>query len=347
MRLAGLGILMLTATLAGCAAPPDRYLSAPQQHLAWPPAPEAPRLRHLGEITNPLAAAAERGTAARLREMLYGPTPLPALVTPHAVAVNSKGDVLAVADTNAGCVHLFDLNGPRYRAIRQVPGTNEAIRCAIGVAWLGEKLVVADSMTPAVFVVDPDTGAGSVFAGEALRRPAAVACSRDGAAVYVLDAGAHCVFEFAPDGSLRRTLGERGAGEGQFNFPSHLAIGADGLWVSDSLNARVQRLDREGRATAVFGRKGDAAGDLALPKGLAVDADGNVWVVDAQFENVQAFTPEGRLLMAFGSEGQLPGEFWLPAGACIDGQNRLWIADSYNRRVQAFELLAGRGEEKP
>jgi sugar lactone lactonase YvrE len=89
----------------------------------------------------------------------------------------------------------------------------------------------------------------------------------------------------------------------------------------------------------MIGRKGDAAGDLALPKGVAIDREGNVWVVDAHFENVQIYSSTGQLLLAVGQEGNKPGEFWLPAGMCIDRQNRVWIADTYNRRVQVFELI--------
>jgi sugar lactone lactonase YvrE len=101
----------------------------------------------------------------------------------------------------------------------------------------------------------------------------------------------------------------------------------------------VQWLDQQGQVAATMGIKGDAAGNLALPKGVAMDDDGNIWVVDAQFENIQAFSTDGRLLMAFGGEGRGPGEFWLPAGACIDELQRLWVADTHNHRVQVFQLL--------
>jgi sugar lactone lactonase YvrE len=101
----------------------------------------------------------------------------------------------------------------------------------------------------------------------------------------------------------------------------------------------VQRLAADGAFLSAIGRKGDAAGDLALPKGVAVDASGNIWIADAQFENIQAFTPDGKLLMGLGREGNGVGEFWLPSGLCIDATNRLWVADSYNRRVQVFQLL--------
>lgn len=123
-------------------------------------------------------------------------------------------------------------------------------------------------------------------------------------------------------------------------YPAHATWSADGTAaVSDGMNFRVQRFSAEGVWLGAFGRKGDAAGDFALPKGIAADGRGNVWVVDAQFENVQAFGPGGELLMALGREGHGPGEFWLPSGACIDGRERLWIADTYNRRVQVFQLL--------
>ena len=77
--------------------------------------------------------------------------------------------------------------------------------------------------------------------------------------------------------------------------------------MADSGNFRVQVLDLDGEVQAVFGEKGDAAGDLSLPKGVATDSQGNIYVVDAHFENVQVFDSTGRLLMAFGREGRADG----------------------------------------
>ena len=101
----------------------------------------------------------------------------------------------------------------------------------------------------------------------------------------------------------------------------------------------MQLLDRQGAWLRSIGSKGDAAGDFALPKGVAVDAWEYIYVADAHFENIQVFDPEGKLMMAFGGEGQAPGRFWLPAKIVIDAKQRLWIADTYNRRIQVFQLL--------
>ena len=93
-----------------------------------------------------------------------------------------------------------------------------------------------------------------------------------------------------------------------------------------------------------FGRVGDAPGDLALPKGVAVDSQGHLYVVDARFENVQIFDREGRLLLSFGEEGNAPGEFWLPSGIHVDSTDRIWVCDSYGRRVQVFDFINTRDQ---
>jgi DNA-binding beta-propeller fold protein YncE len=98
-------------------------------------------------------------------------------------------------------------------------------------------------------------------------------------------------------------------------------------------------LDLDGVCLKTIGKKGDGAGDFALPKGVAFDSEGHIYVVDAQFENIQVFDPNGQLLMAFGEEGNGLGEFSLPAGLMIDGMDRIWVADAGNHRIQVFSYM--------
>jgi DNA-binding beta-propeller fold protein YncE len=119
------------------------------------------------------------------------------------------------------------------------------------------------------------------------------------------------------------------------------------LAVADSMNFRIQLLSQDGSPRTAFGRKGDAAGDFALPRDIACDAAGTIYVLDSQFENVQMFDGDGRLLMAFATGGARPGEFNVPGGIAIDEHNWIWIADTRNRRVQAFEFIAQPASEVP
>ena len=115
------------------------------------------------------------------------------------------------------------------------------------------------------------------------------------------------------------------------------------MFVTDSMNARVQILDQQtGQPRGVIGRLGDGSGQFSKPKGVAVDQAGHVYVVDAAFDNIQIFDQQGRFLLAFGSLGAQPGEFWLPAGIAIDPQDHIYVADSYNRRIQIFQYVGER-----
>jgi len=102
----------------------------------------------------------------------------------------------------------------------------------------------------------------------------------------------------------------------------------------DSLNFRVHRLNEKLEILATWGELGDGSGHFAIPKGLAVDDDGNVWVSDAGSDRIQIFDASGRLLLVVGSRGDGTGEFWNPAGLAVGPGGLVAVADSGNGRVQ-------------
>jgi sugar lactone lactonase YvrE len=337
--------VLCVIAVSGCAQPTFDLLTPPEPPVVWPESPDPARVRYVGELKGSDDLPRRKTLSESWNELLYGPGKPSRLVTPHAVAVHAVKDRVAVADTNAKCVHVFDLDRRKYVRHDGWGEAGKAFECPVGVAWVGDDLWVADSKLHALAVLGA-WGGGRLIAQDELKRPAGMAFCPADQLCYVCDAAAHVVLAFDTSGKCVKRLGSRGAGPAQFNYPSYIACGPGGvdgpaavLVVVDTLNFRVQRLGLDGTALSVFGRKGDAAGDLALPKAAGVDSNGNVWVVDAHFENVQAFASNGTLLMAFGREGRERGEFWLPAGICIDAKRRMWIADTYNRRVQVFELL--------
>jgi DNA-binding beta-propeller fold protein YncE len=174
-------------------------------------------------------------------------------------------------------------------------------------------------------------------AGE-LERPTGVAV--DGARVWVADPPRHEVVVLAPEGATH--VGARGEGEGQFTFPSAVAVAPDRtVLVVDALNFRIVRLSPSGGWLAAFGTAGDEAGELARPKGIAVDAAGRVYVSDAQRDLVLVYGSDGTFDYAIGGTGTSPGQFAHPAGLAIAGA-RLYVADSQNRRIQVFEIIGER-----
>jgi sugar lactone lactonase YvrE len=303
----------------------------------WPKRPAESRVRYLGALTGADDFGHDASNSL-LSELIHGPTPPVKMVTPMGVCVSADGSKVAVADVNDHSVHVFDLAAKKHRRLDRWSESGR-LESPVAVAWVGDELWTADSKLGAIAVIK-ESGGGRVIGKGQLKRPASIAYCAANQLCYVVDSAAHKVIAFDRSGRVAREFGAPGAGEGQLNYPSHIAVGSnDTLAVADTLNFRVQQFSLEGSPRGIFGRKGDAAGDLALPKGVAFDAAGNIWVADAHFENVQAFSNQGELLMAFGEEGSDAGEFWLPAGVFIDQMQRLWVADSYNRRVQVFQLL--------
>lgn len=245
-----------------------------------------------------------------------------------------------VADAGGHCLHLFDLQNRSYKTIERAGPSR--LLSPVGLA-LGpdDSIYVCDSEGVAIHRLSDRTGLliESLRLPQEVRRPVAVSYERGSQELFVVDVSAHDIKVLGLDGSLRRIVGRRGAGEGELNFPCAIAGDAELLWVVDAGNHRVQGLTRAGEPVAVFGQAGDGAGDLALPKGIALDSAGHVYVVDARFENVQVFDRTGRVLLAFGEEGIGPGQFWLPSGIFIGANDRIWICDTYNRRVQVFEFI--------
>ena len=113
------------------------------------------------------------------------------------------------------------------------------------------------------------------------------------------------------------------------------------LYVSDTLNFRVQYFSADGDYLGSFGLPGETYGLFDKIKGIAVDSEGNIYVTDSRQDMVKIFDRDGRMLLFFGQKGQFYGDFEHPAGIFIDSQDRIYVADSLNRRVQAFQFLGG------
>lgn len=341
-----LALLLVLAAPAGATGAPavqaDPAAGAPRDPPAWPAPPARPRIRFLRPVARPADLGVRRSPWRRLAELFTGPDDA-WLVRPTGVAC--AGDRLYVADPGSPALWILDPAAGSVRRIGRASGGPLASPVAVA-AGRGGRVFVADSQRATVLVFDAEGKPEGAFAHERFRRPAGLAYDAARDRLYVADPGAHGVAVFAGDGRPLGWMGRRGAGPGEFNFPTHLAVdGAGALLVNDSLNFRVQALDGEGAFLSAFGRQGDASGALASPKGVAVDGAGRVYVVDALFDAVQIFDRQGRFLLGFGERGVGPGQLWLPGGIALDGKDRIYVADSYNRRIQVFEYLGGDDHE--
>jgi sugar lactone lactonase YvrE len=324
---------------AGCAGQAARRLALPRPDpasLVWPQPPASPKIRFVQDIAHPQALGAHRALLRRLGDLLFGAEEA-RFVRPTGVAV--EGTTLYVADPGARSLWLVDQQACRYRRIQRAGARKLVSPVAVAIGREG-RVYLADSFLKQVLLYRADGRYLSVMPDPGFQRPSGLAYDPGRDRLYVADSAAHRIWVSTGEGVPLSVIGRRGTGEGEFNFPTHVTVGAQGrLYVTDALGFRVQAFTPEGAFVSRYGWHGDTAGHLAMPKGIAIDRDDHLYVVDALFDAVQVFDPEGRLLLAFGERGSGPGQFWLPGGLFIDAKNRIYIADAYNQRVQVFEYL--------
>lgn len=283
------------------------------------------------QFTRTLTPASERrrpSALARLARLIVGGGEAPAMTQPHGAVADATGR-LFVADGGTHSIHVFGRAAGDYRTIRVDSDS------LIGIALLGDRLVVTDSVGDRVICLDQRGKVQwSLGKRDGFERPTGIVAAGD--RLFVVDTMRGRIVMVSARGIVGESFGRRGKSDGELNFPTHIASDGRLLYVNDTLNFRMQVFDLDGRFVRAFGQLGDAPGDFDKPKGIAVDGSGHIYVADALRDFVQVFDSEGRLLMVFGSSGDGPGELWLPAGVAISGPT-VFVVDAANRRVQVYE----------
>ncbi len=362
-----MGILALAGALAfqlGCAGTQQQRASNDDDvEYVWPLPPDPPRIKYVRSVHSEMDIGYEKTFAQKLTEALFGRTRMRALKKPLSTHVDRKGR-LYVVDTGWRSVLIFDFENRRLEFLG-TKGTGRLLR-PLGITS-DEKgyLYVTDPGGYRVMKYDSTWKYVSAFGGKnLLLRPSGIAVNSRLNRVYVVDTWMHHVKVFdsntgkllfvigndfpeapegvkAPPGTLDRYW-NRGHAEGEFNFPTYIAIDSEGnVYVVDTLNFRVQVFNADGKFLRSFGEIGRAPGQFFRPKGIGIDSEDHIYVADAAFNNVQIFDKQGRLLLFFGTFGSGLADLRMPAGLFIDHKDRIYVVDQFNHRVQIYQYLGG------
>jgi predicted membrane-bound mannosyltransferase/DNA-binding beta-propeller fold protein YncE len=184
-----------------------------------------------------------------------------------------------------------------------------------------------------------------------LQSPRGIKVSPDGY-VYVADAGNHRVQKFTAAGQFVAAWGQQSTVEMEtgtargFNEPWGVAVAPDGsIYVADTWNHRIQKLDADGQFVTAWGLFGeytprDTIGQGAFygPRSVAIHPeDGRVYVTDTGNKRVQVFEPDGQFAFQWGGGGVLDGYLDEPVGIAIGPEGAVYVADTWNRRIQVFD----------
>jgi len=206
--------------------------------------------------------------------------------------------------------------------------------------WKDGLFLVTDSHNEQLYILNPDEKKIEPFS-KSLRfnQPTGVAYNPITDEIIISETKEHRLIILNSNGEFIRTVGTRGTGNGEFNFPTFLAFAHGRLYVVDAMNFRVQVLNDDYEFITAFGQQGDGSGFIASPKGIAIDSHGHIYLADALFHTIQIFDLKGNYLYGIGGKGRDNGYFWMPSGVYINEDDQIFVADSYNSRIQVFKLF--------
>lgn len=332
-------LLLLTLTFTSCFKQAVE-VREPLPDIIWPKPPEIPRIRFVNSITKPEDFNVREWVFKSFIRFLTG-SRVEEITSPYGVEVDSDGR-LFVVDSMKRCVHVFDKDKGGYYTF---PKKETSFVSPIDIAIDARGYIYISDSKDAVVKIFKDNGKEYIgeIGREFLQRPTGIAVNEKTNELLVVDTLSSVIIRYnLKDYKLKGIIGKKGKDKEMFNSPTNISVSRDGyIFVSDSLNFRVQVFNPEGEFFNSFGKPGDSPGYFSRPRGVAIDSDGNIYIVDALFDNVQIFNRGGRLLMAFGNPGHGYGEFWLPSGIFIDKNDYIYISDSYNKRVQVFKYMKG------
>src|SRR5271166_386599 len=266
------------------------------------------------------------------------------LIRPYGIAIDSKG-LVYVADQKVGAVFIFNTETRDATLIKN--GVDAHFGWINGLAIDdGDRLFVSDGKMHRVLVFNPKHEVEGQI-NEGLVDPVGLAIDNDNRFLYVVDEQQDEVFVYDADTlKLLRHIGTPGKKHtlttpGDFGGASNVAVDADGnVYVTDTINSRVEIFDADGQFINTFGKAGDGPGYLFKPKGIAIDCDGHIWVADEYQDRLQVFNREGQLLTFIGdTHANLPGQFKALVGVAIDKQNRVFTTEQYPGRMQMFRYI--------
>ncbi len=269
------------------------------------------------------------------------------LIRTCGLAFDSKGKVYA-ADQGVAAIFIFD---PEKKGEVEMIKNGEDARFGLinGLAIDdNDRIFVSDVKLHRVSVIGASSHKeeGS-FGADLLARPGGMAIDTENRFLYVVDTQNDVVDVFDADNfKLLRKIGVAGkkhtlTDPGTFSLPTNVAVDKDGdVYVTDTLNDRVEIFDADGKFITMFGKNGDGPGSLSRPKGIAVDSDKHIWIADAMQQRVKVFNREGQLLIYFGQPGNWPGQFSALYDIAIDPKfNRVITSEQFPGRVQMFRYV--------
>ena len=198
--------------------------------------------------------------------------------------------------------------------------------------------------------------------------PGKILADARGERLFIADSNHNRIVVTKLDGTLLETIGsgERGATDGtfeqaSFHRPQGMTLDGDNLYVADTENHLIRRIDLKARTVQTIAGTGKqstdyfkqgAARTIALNSPwdlqflgqtlyIAMAGPHQIWKLDLEKQEVSTFAGSGREARKDGA--LLDAGFAQPSGLATDGK-KLYVADSESNIIRAIDLVDGKVE---
>ena len=248
----------------------------------------------------------------------------------HSVTQASFNRPFGLTITPSGDVYVADENNHQIRKVVQNGGVTTFAGSSSGYV--------------------EGTGTAAKF-----NEPSGIVINPSGTAFYVTDRSNDCIRKITMAGVVTTIAGfGQGDNDGQGNAaslsaPTAIAVNASGvMYIADQANCKIKKVTQSGVVTTIAGA-GDpgyvnGSGPTAkfyMPRGIAVDAAGNIYVADTYNNRIRKVTPSGNVstLAGSGDPGFANGtgtaaQFFYPSGIAVDGSGNVFVADMFNNQIR-------------
>ena len=243
---------------------------------------------------------------------------------PRGVATDSDGNIY-VGDSGNSRIQKFSPRGEFLASLGSAGNGDGELREPNGLAidHAGD-IFVADASNHNLIKLNPDGTLAAQWSGPppSFYGPRDVAFGPD-ESIYVLDQGRSRVVHLNQKGESVGEWGRKGAGAGELDDPTGLAVSGERVYVADAGNSRIQVFDLEGKF---------------IRQWLVAEWQKHVWeypdiAFDPETQRLYATSTLTNEVLVFSSAGKRLESLTPPGGARLDGPSALVLAGTRQQKV--------------
>jgi len=269
----------------------------------------------------------------------FGNTGKSKLKKPIAMTVDEQGKIY-VTDAGDSNIKIYSSNGKYIKSFGSKGTGKKDFAYPYGIAVLPNgDIVIADSVNLNVRVfTDNGKYKRTILDTKQKIKPGSLAVDDKGR-IYISDLMNHQILVINSQGKFIRKFRPAVS---SLKYPQEVVFGQDAqeLWVADSGNFAVKKINQKGLVTKTIREWGNPPQSFSLVRGVGLDNLNRLMVADTMNGTIHVMTQDGKDVFSFDGEDSPAGSLVYPSFILVDEHGKIYIID------RGFGIIQVWGYEK-